>query len=87
MGKLSKAQVMTELDAAKISYDENMSYSELVALLPKESVVAPSDKSADAKPVVKAEELPPQVPNGVATANDHEKRIWALERKAGIRDN
>jgi hypothetical protein len=30
-------------------------------------------------------ETPPNVTNGEATVNDHEKRIWLLEKKAGLR--
>ena len=70
MPKKTKEQVIAELDARQISYNENMSYSELLTLLPKE----------EAKPV---EEKPldiPEVTLGVTTINDHERRICIIER-------
>jgi hypothetical protein len=59
----------------------------------KAEVAAAKVDAAEAKAEVKAEkaaakltaETPPQVNLGVSTINDHEQRLWALEKKAGIR--
>jgi hypothetical protein len=72
MAKKTTEEVIAELTAAGITIPENASYKELTALLPVKEEVK------EEKPVKKAKEVN-QVPLGVATINDHEARISALE--------
>jgi len=97
MAKMSKEQVMAQLEILKISYDETTSYAELVALLPKGNVLISPEKEAEIEKERKIEQVKsealkmeadvvvPQVPLGVSTINDHELRLWAIERKLGLR--
>lgn len=76
MPKMSKEQVIAQLEILKISYDDKMSYAELLVLLPEE-------KSAE---VPKEPDLViPQVPLGVGTINDHEYRLCVIEKKLGLK--
>ena len=59
----------------------------------KAEVAAAKVEATEAKAEVKAEkaaakleaDTPKEVTLGVTTVNDHEKRIFALEKKAGLR--
>ena len=67
--------IKSELEALNIAYDDDMTNAELQALL-DEATDAP-DEQPEVKPVVQAKE----VNLGVATIQDHEKRIFAIEQQ------
>ena len=73
---ISREKVIEQLEALGIAYVDEMSYSELTALLgdAKPEKAAAKEKALDI-PVVKV---------GVTTINDHEQRITALERKLNV---
>jgi len=74
----SRESVITDLEAKKIKYVDEMSYSELVELLAPP--VAKVEKPVEPKVPKKALEIP-AVMVGLRTINDHERRITMLERK------
>ena len=71
--------IKSELEALNIAYDDDMTNAELQALL-DEATDAPDEQPETAtkkEPAAQAKE----VNLGVATIQDHEKRIFALEQK------
>jgi len=66
---ISRDKVVAELEVRKINYKSDMEYKELAALL------------EEAKAKAKEEMEVPTIPCGVRTINDHEKRLFNLERK------
>lgn len=66
--------IIGELEALNVGYEDDMTNKELQALLDK-ATDAP-EVEQDAEPEAQAQE----VSLGVATINDHEKRIFALEK-------
>ena len=66
--------IKAELETLSIAYDDDMTNAELQALL-DDATDAPEVKQ-DAEPKAQAQE----VTVGVATINDHEQRIFALEQ-------
>lgn len=79
MPKQSREQIITELDARQIPYNETMGYNELAELL----------KQAPTAPMEPKKVMPPQPDEpidyskarcGLETIHDHERRIVLLER-------
>ena len=70
------ADIISELEALSIAYDDDMTNAELQDRL--DGATDAPDEQPEVKPVVQAKE----VNLGVATIQDHEKRIFALEQAA-----
>jgi hypothetical protein len=73
--------IKSELEALSIAYDDDMTNSELQARLDSatDAPDAPSMVGLDTN-LTRVLLQAPEVPLGVSTINDHEKRIFALEQ-------
>ncbi|MCK5611562.1 hypothetical protein KAR91_57355 [Candidatus Pacearchaeota archaeon] len=69
--------IMAELDLLSIGYDDDMTNDVLRKLLDDALEAQGKTDKPEAKKEPQAQA--PEVTNGVATANDHEKRIFAIE--------
>ena len=78
MSKKTRQQVLADLDESGITYDVNADYSDLCQLLKGDEPEPVQVTPPQAKPV-----HPPfkEVPLGVGTMNDHERRLLILEER------
>jgi len=77
MAYKTNAVIIAELEVLSIGYDDDMTNAQLQALLDEAMEKHENPIAGSAKLAAQA----PEVNLGVATINDHEKRIFALEQK------